>query len=490
MSMIQLHRRVLGVAGLAAALSLLGPGCATNPATGKSQFVLITEQQEIAMGRQADEEITASMGLYDDPEMQAYVQRLGAELAANSERPELDWSFKVIDDPIVNAFALPGGYIYVTRGIMTHLNSEAELVGVLGHEIGHVTARHSVSRLSKAQVATIGLGVGMILSPELASFGDVAQMGLGLLFLKFSRDDERQADELGVRYAVSGGYDAREMPEVFRTLQRVGEAARARGLPNWLATHPDPENRAERVAEMAAAPEIDYTGAKIDRPGYLGRLEGMVFGDDPRQGFFEGTAFYHPELEFQMVFPEGWTTTNQRHAVTAISPEKDAAFELTLAKEDDPGAAAEAFFGQQGLNAGRRERGDVNGLSAVAGGFTADTQQGRLAGNAVFIAYGGNVYRLLGYAPESKWNARSGAVAAAQRSFARLTDSRKLSVRPARVELVRLGGAMTLEEFDRRYPSTVDLETIALINHVEPGHRFARGDQVKRVVGGIDQRGG
>ena len=165
-------------------------GCATNPATGKRQLMLVTEAQEIEMGRQADKEVEGAFGLYPDEKVQAYVARLGASLVSGSERQNLPWTFRVVDDPTVNAFALPGGFIYVTRGLMTHLNSEAELVSVLGHEMGHVTARHSAAMISKQQFAMLGLGVGMVVRPELQQFGQLAQAGVGLMFLKFGRDAE------------------------------------------------------------------------------------------------------------------------------------------------------------------------------------------------------------------------------------------------------------------------------------------------------------
>ena len=179
---------------------LASGGCAVNPATGQHQLSFISEQQEIQMGQQSDPEIVASMGLVPDQQVQSYVQQLGKRLAAASERPDLPWTFRVIDDPTVNAFAVPGGYVYVTRGLLTHITSEAQLAGVIGHEIGHVTARHSVNDMSKQQLAQIGLGVGMIVSPTLAALGNLAASGMQVLFLKYSRDHENQADELGVRY--------------------------------------------------------------------------------------------------------------------------------------------------------------------------------------------------------------------------------------------------------------------------------------------------
>src|SRR5687768_9342800 len=231
---------------LAAAVSLaLISGCATNPATGRRQIMLVGEAQEIAMGQEADQEVASSLGLYPDEALQAYVAGLGKALAATGERPSPPWTFRVVDDPVVNAFALPGGYIYVTRGIMAHLNSEAELAAVLGHEIGHVTARHTANQISKQQVAQLGLAVAMVASSDVGRYAAVAQQGLGALFLKFSRDDERQADELGLRYLQRTDHDPRQMPAVFSMLERVSAADSAGALPEWLATHPSPENRRE-----------------------------------------------------------------------------------------------------------------------------------------------------------------------------------------------------------------------------------------------------
>ncbi len=195
--------------------------CATNPVTGKRQLALISEAQEIEMGRQADKEVVASIGLYPDESLQRYIQDLGSRIAATTERPNLPWTFRVVDDAAVNAFAIPGGFIYVTRGIMAHMNSEAELAAILGHEIGHVTARHSVSQMSKQQLAQVGFAAGMILSPEFAQYGNLAQAAMGLMFMKFSRSDESQSDALGMKYMMAGGYDPRPAGRRLRDARRA-----------------------------------------------------------------------------------------------------------------------------------------------------------------------------------------------------------------------------------------------------------------------------
>ena len=466
-----------GIAAVTAAVI----ACATNPATGRRQLMLVSEAQEIAMGKGADQEAIAAYGLYPDPKVQAYVERLGKGLAAKSERPDLPWSFKVVDDPTVNAFALPGGYIYVTRGILTHLRSEAELVAVLGHEIGHVT--HSASQMSKQQLAMGGLIVGMAVEPELQRFGGLAQQALGLLFLKFGRDDENQADELGLRYMARQDYDPREMLEVFGVLDGVtrGEGGGDR-MPDWLSTHPSPGNRTARIRGQIA--ETGASGTVVNQREYLRQLDGMVFGDNPREGFFEGNAFYHPDLRFQLAFPRRFNTQNQKQAVVGVSEAQDAVLALTLGAGASPEEAARRFFSQQGVQAGRSGRDTIGGLPAYTAFFEAATEQGALRGEVSFISYDGKIYRILGYTPAERFAGYQDAFAATLRSFGRLTDPRYLDVQPRRIAIVSPERQMDLPEFARAYPSTVKLETIGLINGVGANQTFPRGELAKRVVGG------
>ena len=199
-------------------LFLFAGSCAINPVTGKREFMLVSEEQEIAMGKEYDPQISTMYGVYDDPALLKYVNDLGLKMAKISHRPNLNYEIKVMDSPVINAFAVPGGYVYITRGIMAYLNNEAELAGVMGHEIGHVAARHSAAQMSKAQVAQIGLGVTSMISEEIAQYAGLANQAVGLLFLKFGRDDEREADNLGVEYSTTVGYDAHEMANFFKVL--------------------------------------------------------------------------------------------------------------------------------------------------------------------------------------------------------------------------------------------------------------------------------
>ena len=469
-----------------ALLALTVSSCSTNPATGKKQIAFIGEGQEIAMGREADQQIVQSLGLYEDQKTQAYVSRLGKELAAASERPDLPWTFRVVDDPVVNAFALPGGYIYVTRGLMTHLTSEAELVSVLGHEIGHVTGRHSVEQMSKAQLAQIGLIAGMVLSPELAQFGDLAQTGLGLLFLKYGRDDEREADDLGLRYMAREQYDPREMVGVFDVLRRVSEAENKGGrVPGWMSTHPTPENRIERISQQVASLKMDFSNTRVGREPYLRELDGMPFGQNPREGYFIGNRFIQPELGFEIRFPQGWRTSNQKASVGAMSQQEDAVVVLTLSDQRSPQAAAQAFFNQQGVVQGQALQANLGGLPAVARVFGVQRgQAGDLQGVAAFVEHQGKVYQVLGYTLADRWRSYGDTLSSSLATFERVTDRRLLDVQPGRLDVVSIPSAMTLEEFNRRYPSTVDLRTVAIINQAETNTRFSAGTELKRIVGG------
>ena len=473
--------RALGLALLGA----LAAGCATNPVTGKPQLAMMTVQQEIEMGRQAHQEVLQTMGAYEDPGLQRYVEELGQRLAQASERPDLPWTFTVIDDASVNAFALPGGFIYLTRGILSHMASEAEMVSVLGHEIGHVTARHSVERISKAQLAQVGMIAGMILSPELRNYGDLASTGLQVMFLKFSRDDERQADDLGFRYMNQADYEPREMVEMFRVLDRVSRVPGQGRLPNWLATHPNPEDRLGRIQQQIAASAPEVLGSTVDRRGFLRTIDGLVFGEDPREGYFRGSTFYHPELGFTVRFPEGWRTSNQKQAVGAISPREDAVVVLSLAVGDSPQEAARRFFGQQGIRQGNAWRGEIGGLPSISSSFAVSRAQGAdIVGVAAFVEHAGRVFQLLGYTVQNRARAYEPPIESSLASFGRLTDRRYLDVQPKRIDLVRIDREMSLEEFNRRYPSTVDLPTLAIINHVNAGDTLRAGEEYKRVVGG------
>jgi predicted Zn-dependent protease len=444
----------------------------------------MTEAQEIQIGREADPQIVASMGVYENAQWASYVNELGQRMARTSERPNLPWTFRVIDDPTVNAFALPGGFIYVTRGILTHFNSEAELMGVLGHEIGHVTARHGVSQMSRSQLTQLGLGLGSVfLSPDLAPLLDLGSIAGGLLLLSYGRDAERQSDDLGIQYMTREGYDPREMAATFDMLAGASAAQDGDRIPGFLSSHPDPLERRDRILQRVAAGEI--SGTRVERDSYLARLDGMVFGDNPREGFFRESAFFHPDMAFRLDFPQGWHTLNQKSAVQGISQEEDAIVVLTLAEGSSPRAARDAFLGQAGIAAGNPSEQAFNGLPASRADFQATTEEGILQGTVLFVQHGGRVFRILGYSSQQRWGAVANSVRGAVTSFRTVTDRAILDVQPARMTLVRTNAAMNLQTFQSRFPSTVPLSTLATINQVAPGETIPAGTLLKRVMGGV-----
>jgi len=464
------------------ALALLLVGCARNPATGERELMLVSESQEIEMGRQYDTEVISSIGLYSDPALQTYIQALGTRLAATSERPGLPWTFRVVDDPAVNAFALPGGFIYVTRGILTHMTSEAQLATVVGHEIGHVTARHTAHEMSRQQVANLGLAIGSIASSQVAKYAGVASQALGVLFLKFSRDNENQADELGVRYSSRAKYDSRQMVDVMQMLDKI-EAESGGRLPEWLATHPDPGNRVAHINAVIARMQTDFTGATVNRDAFERRLDGIVFGLNPREGFFKGAEFFHPDLQFRIAFPSGWRTANAKAAVSAQSPQRDAVIELTLVQGTSADQAARSFLSSEGVQAGTVTPGSINGLTAAQAPFAASTQSGTLRGTAAFIEYGRSVYRVLAYGTEASWPANQDVAQRAVSSFRPLTDPATLNVQPQHIDLITVDRRTTIAELARRRSSPIPVATLALINQVDETTPLEPGRIVKWVVG-------
>ena len=462
-------------------LAFLG-ACATNPVTGERQLALISEEQEIELGRAAAAEIPETIGLVEDEALQSYVSQVGLALARKSERPELPWSFAVVDDPTPNAFALPGGFIFITRGMLNLMNSEAELAAVLGHEIGHVTARHSVTQISQQQLAQLGLGIGGILVPEIQPFGQALGAGLQLLFLKHGRDAERQSDQLGFRYALNQGYDVSEMADVFSSLERAGGEERS-ALPAWLTTHPSPGARVEQVQQWISELPPGKRGTRVGQAEYLDRIDGLIYGKNPRQGFFREGVFFHPDLRFRFDVPSGWAGQNLSHAVQAISPNRDAAVQLTLAP-GEPQAAAQQFFAQQGVRALQSSRQPINGLPAIVTMFDVMTQQGQLRGLVAHVSHSGRTYQILGYSAADRFGSYRRVFEQVIGSFRPVTDASILNVQPQRIDIVRVARPMPLSEFARQYDSAIPIEELALINQVEgAGATLPANSLVKRVVG-------
>jgi predicted Zn-dependent protease len=476
-------------AAILAALPLLVSACAINPATGQRQFSLMSEEQEIALGRESDVQVRKEMGVYDDRALQEYVSGIGMRLASVSERPNLPWQFTVVDAPAINAFALPGGFIYITRGIMAFLDDEAQLAGVLGHEIGHVTARHSVSQYSKATGAQIGLVLGSIFVPGGEQTAGLAQTGLGLLFLKNSRDDEAQADELGVRYASRGGWDPAGVPQMLTTLARVEETSDNRGVPNWLQTHPQPADRVRRVQAAVQQAELGAERFATDRDGYLRRIDGIMYGDNPDQGVVRGRQFLHRALRFAVEFPAGWTIQNAPAQVVAREPGGGSVMLLeTFALPAGRTIEDVARSSMQGAGfrrlSGASER--INGLSAYAGTYQGELQGlGQVQVRAAHIAHNRDVYFVAGIAPIDGYARVEPAFSQAVRSFRPLTAAEAEAVRANRVGLYTAREGDTWQSIaEREGTGTVPAATLAIMNGHAVNEQPRPGERLKIVVAG------
>jgi len=448
-----------------------------NPATGKRQLNFVSKDQEVALGQQGADDVKQTMGLYDVAKLDAYVARVGKRLAMVSERKDLPWAFHVVDDPGVNAFALPGGFIYVTRGLLAHLENEAQLATVLGHEIGHVTAQHSVNQMSKAQLAQLGLGLGAAVSDSVLQLGGLGQQGLQLMFLKFGRDDENQADDLGIRYALRAGYDVREMPKVFAVLARVSESAGGSHLPVWLQTHPEPKERAKRGEKKIAALDQDLSALELGGEPYMSAIDGVVFGENPRQGFFKDARFYHPELAFSVDMPPGFRGINTREAVVAGSPEGDAAVQLRGIPNMAADRALTEFVQESGLTLrdGPKRLGP-----GVAGSFVAQTENGPIGGIVFFVQQQNHTYMMLGLADAQRFDQYAEPFARSFASFAPLHDEAILDIGPNRLQVDKLSEPTRVDELAREH-RTLDAEQLALLNQTEVGDALPAGSFVKWV---------
>jgi predicted Zn-dependent protease len=325
-------------------LSLALSACATNPVTGESDFVLVSESDEIKQGRSYHQQIIAQYGVYEDPTLQQYVNSIGQELAAKSHRAHLKFTFTVLDSPEINAFALPGGYIYITRGIMAYLDSKAELAGVIGHEIGHVTARHSV-RQQSGQKASDLLSVLISATTGVSGLGDLSnQLSTGIL-RGYGREHELEADRLGAEYLHLSGYDPEVMLEVIGVLkdQEVYEKALAKKEnrdPNIYhgvySTHPRNDDRLKTVVRAAKNLSVqDYRDN--DQPGYYGKIDGMAWGPSIKQGILADNQFTHPELAFALQLPKTWKADNYPEFLQAMNPQTGAMVQIgvTSLKKDE-----------------------------------------------------------------------------------------------------------------------------------------------------------
>ncbi|MBX2889107.1 MAG: M48 family metalloprotease [Ferruginibacter sp.] len=465
--------------------SLMMMSCARNPVTGKSQLVLMSEAQEVEMGKEADPQIIAQYGLYDNKALQDFINEKGKAMAAVSHRPNLTYHFRVLDSDILNAFAVPGGYVYFTRGIMAFLNDEAQFAGVLGHEIGHIAARHSVIQQRNAMLGQLGLLAGMVASPEFAQIAGSASQGLSLLFLKFGRDDETQSDKLGVEYSSKIGYDAHHMASFFTTLERQSSTPNAQALPEFLSTHPNPANRSVKVNDLATQwqTKLNLTNPIVNRNSYLKRIEGLVYGPDPRQGFFEQNTFFHPELKFQFPIPQGWQTQNLPTRIDAAPKDGKALLSFVPAKGSSLRDAADKLVTENKFTNTQLSETMVNGFKALV--LHADqesSQSGAIKILAYFIQQGSNMYCITGISKRNDFSEYESVFLQTMRGFKALTDSDKLNRKPERIRIKTIVASTTLQQALQSFNQPQKrYDELAILNGMELTDKLDKGMMIKTI---------
>jgi predicted Zn-dependent protease len=477
-------------------LALFFTNCARNPVTGKKEISLMSESQELAMGKESDPQIIGEYGIYPDSILLNFLTERGKTLGKISHRPNLDYQFRVMDSEVVNAFAVPGGFVYFTRGIFAHFNNEAQMMGVMGHEIGHVTARHSAAQMRDQTLGQIGLIVGMIAFPTFQQLAQQATQGMQLMFLKFSRDHESQSDKLGVDYSSRMGYDAHEMAKFFNVLGRLsGGEDGAQRVPTFMSTHPDPGDRFAKVNAMATEyqtknPPVEQY--RIEREKYLRLIDGIVYGPDPRQGYVEANVFYHPELKFQFPVPTGWQTANSPSQFRMASTDKKAMMTLTLAPEKTLEAAAAAFPKDNQLQVVSQKNVTINGLPAIiqycdqvpAQAQPGQQQQQQTAELArvlmSYIQYNGLIYKLFGVSPIKEFSNYERLFANTINGFQVVTDASKINVVPERIKIQKTTSDMPFSALMQSYGMPEKrLKELAILNQMELTELVPKGTSVK-----------
>lgn len=469
---------------------LLAISCAVNPVTGKKQIMLMTEEQELALGRQYDPQVLATFGEYRNDALLSFMKAKTDEMGKISHRPNLTYHIKILDSPVVNAFAVPGGYIYMTRGILAQFNNEAELIGVIGHEMGHITARHSASQQTKQQLGQMIIMGTMIASERLAQYAQYAMQGMGLLFLKFSRDDERMADQLGVQYSSLIGYDAHKMADFFQVLNKMNMAESHGGVPTFLSTHPDPGDRYNTVHYLAKywQDTLKLPSYMVNADNYLKMIDGIVYGEDPRQGYAEGNMFYHPTLKFKFSFPSGWKLENTPAQVNMAPADQKALMIFTLANEKNTQAAADTTLKRLGLTLVESKQTSVSGLPArttVSQQTVQDKSTGAQSVNMIlsyFIEYSGYVFVFHGISAEADFSAYKNNLDTSMRTFSPLTDASKINVKPKRIQVKQVTKTGTLTSVFQSLGVKQDqMAELALLNNLEMTDQVPAGKLIKII---------
>jgi predicted Zn-dependent protease len=496
-----LRHHVLPLLTAAAMLAACGTQV-VNPVTGQTERSVMSEQDEIAQGKKAHEQVLQEYGVYANPRLQTYVNEVGQKLAKQSHRANLAWTFTVLDSPEINAFALPGGYVYVTRGIMAYLDSEAELAGVIGHEIGHVTARHGAQRATRQQNAGLGVIAATVLGAVLEGAGvggatdlasQVSQTAAAGYVASYSREQELQADQLGAEYLARNQYNPQNMIDVIAVLKNqerfAAETAKAEGkaqpsAASWLASHPSNDKRLADIKQIAAK----YQGSYGDdgRTRYLQAVNGMTFGDSREQGVTRGRNFYHEGLGIALTAPTGWQVQNSPEAIVLANGAGDAGLIVRLVPPKAGSTHEEVIRNVVKPTDGRTERRNLNGLSATHFSGAVRNAQGQSQGVELTLVTGpgGRNYLMQYAAKDSAALQRARAqVTEAEGSFRAITAADRAAATPWSVKTTAYprGG---FAELARSSPLPAQAESqLRLMNSAYGGGAEPKPGQLVKIVG-------
>lgn len=488
------HLRLIPIV-LVFLLAVILVRCAVNPVTGKKEIMLISEKMEIDMGREIDQGLRLEYGFYPDARMRSYVREIGRLLVPFTHRPQLQYHFAILDTEVENAFAAPGGYIYITRGLLALINSEAEMATVLAHELGHVNARHSARQMTRSILVTLGIALAGELSEDIRKITPVSMIAAQLLFLKYSRGDEYQADKLGIQYSSQAGYDAGTMAGFFTSLQRLSGSKGGGGLPNFLSTHPLTGRRIDRVRELVASgeyPTPEGTTPMVKRNDYLQTLNGLVYGVNPRHGYVEGQAFYHPDMRFQFRIPHGWKVQNTPLQVTMAPANENA---VIILKAEDTTEALDSYS-QKMMNRLTNPKVLQRGFQRV-NGFNAfhahvaflpaideeeDPKDHEVGVRITCIRKSGTVFSFFSAAASKDYPNYRHDIERTISSFRQLNSPRHLNRKPLRIYIQRAGRNQSLGQFLSRMRVPAKLHNrIALLNAMELNQPVTRNQLIKLI---------
>lgn len=487
--------------GLATVFALILPllsvaACSTNPATGEQSFTaFMSEQDELRVGAEEHPKILKEMGgVYDDPTIQTYVDWVGEKLAKVSDLPDLKFTFTVLNEPNINAFALPGGYVYITRGLISLAENEAEMASVLAHEIGHVTARHTAQRYSAAMATNIGLLGASILGQVFGLPSDLNRVAgqVGHLYLQaYSRDQELESDMLAVRYMARAGYDPRALESFFRKLrQEVSISQRSRGRPdedpadNILSTHPRTADRIAQAIRLARVPP--NADPRLGRDDFLARIDGMVWGDAPEQGVVRGRVFQHPDLKFRFEVPPGYYLSNSPAQVVAYGPDNTTIVFNQLAQKDAAQVSDIRAY-VAGWGGGRLkgvERLTINGIEAATGSARINTSEGTRDVRLVAARFARDrIYRFLFLTPPDATAKHSEDLRRTTYSLRRMTDAEAAAVTALKLRVVTVNQGDTAEKLAAAMPiEAFKIDWFRALNGMTPTDTLTPGEKVKIVT--------